>query len=536
MTSIGDSLGRGGFERLGVGYSAPPLGSPVQASVPYNKFSGGFDASELPEETPSDRAVYAVDMEISNESALIRSPGIVQVQEVTGRDLSWIFEQFSLDFTAELVVIDPPYVCVKTSGTMACTDKSIGATGSRGWHAISVAGTLIFSNRADKCYTREFGTGVIADISTEIVADTFAQIFGRVFAGGVKVGGGSYQALGIAWNAASGDLDDWTGLGSGAELLIQDQGDADKVMALRGVGFDTLAICNRYSLWAGYPTGDSERPADFRPRVQSVGIVAGATAVVTPIGVLGLSDDGVLVFDLNSARIISKEINAYLLPIDYSQLLKYSAIYQAEHNRYILRTPYDIWIYELPKAGENGRWLHRSAVVSGMAHFADQSGEVQWGEVVGTWADMTRQWDEMDQYQPDAPGRLVFTSGALLGQEDEATSSNFGTALTPVWRTPAAVKEVVTGQYTTLGFELVYSSLEPAAISIRLTDSSGTLAGTLISKTLPTTNGAVVRKLFHKIATGMNVMLEIAITSGSPKIMRLRQVVQEAGPSLESLP
>lgn len=535
MSTIGNNLGADGRPQLGSGYSMPPLEAPKESSLIIDSFRGGIDTSDSAEDIRPDAASEALDVEVAKNDALRRVPGILETEDLTPREMRYLFEQAGLDFAAELVAIDPPYLCAKGTGAMICTDLSLAATGDFGWRAISVADKLLFSNAFDATYTRAFGVAAVTDISAEIIAYTFAQVFGRVFAGGVQVAAGAYQALGIAWSSSADPIEDWTGAGAGAELLIADQARADKIVALRSIGFDMLGIMNRYSLWAGYPTGDADRPAEFRPRVMSVGCVAEPTAVTTPMGIIMLSDDGVIVYDTNEAKLLSKEINLDL-QIDYTQLSRYRATYDPRHQRYMLATPFEIWCYDLPRQGMAGRWWRRSAVVHNLIPFAEQAGALFWDQVVGTWAEQTRQWVEMTQSQFDAPGIMRYALDTKLGIEDESTFSNFGTVLTPQWNGLYAVKDRSTQQQHTLGYELQYSALENASITLQGTDSEGNLDGGSVTKTLPSTNGAVKRVMIWKQFTGMNVALRIVINSGAPLIKRVRQMVQPTGPSLNVLP
>jgi hypothetical protein len=70
-----------------------------------------------------------------------------------------------------------------------------------------------------------------------------------------------------------------------------------------------------------------------------VGCVAEPTARTTTEGVAYLSDDGVHLFDGNDDLMISPEINAELLPLDYNNLQGYHAAFDPYRKRYILTTP-----------------------------------------------------------------------------------------------------------------------------------------------------------------------------------------------------
>jgi hypothetical protein len=536
--SIGESLGSNGRPRVGAGISQGPQNQPGPVvSVPYSNFAGGINVSDNPEDVSENDAIYALDMELSRSSDLVRSPGFLEVQDCTARTPGYIMQQISLDYSTELVAIDPPYIGFKGAGDMLFVNVSLGATGTGGtWHGLSIAGTLLFSNGVTATYTREPAAIVVTDLSSDIIAKSFATAFGRIFAGGVTPPAGTYQALGISWNAANGNVDDWAGAGSGSELLIADSTSADKLVSMNAIGYDILGILCRHSLWAGYPTGVSNRPADFRPRVMSVGCVTQQAACAVPEGIAFLSDEGVMIYSINDVRTISAKINAELLPLNYSQLDRYQLIYMAAKQRLYLNTPMGIWIYEFPRGSIKERWLRRSFVADKLVAFIDQSGNIYWDAVVGTWAAQTRTWAEMVQGQSDAAAVLYATHGTKLGREDISTVTNFGTAYVPTWRTYFAGRDQITDQYTTLGYEIEYTSQESSVVSLRLTDSTGAFSGGLVTKTLPATIGEISRMRCWTNATGMNAALEIKITSGNPEIMRIRQLVRPAGPVQTSLP
>lgn len=541
MSTIGDMVMQGGRPDLGVGVPVAPNELPQPIPVVYASWAGGIDASRAPEELTPDTASYAIDIEVSRASELIRSPGLLLVQDMTPRSLAYIFTQTSLDGMTELVAIDPPYLLYKGTGAMVVANAGIGATGPKGWVSLTVAGQMIFSNGVDLTYLRNPGSNIVTDITVQIVARTFASIFGRIFAGAVTPSGEAFQGLGISWNAASGLITDWTGAGSGSELLIADQSESDKLVALRSVGYDLLAILMRHSVWAGYPTGDSTRPSDFRPRTLTIGCVGEPTARNTPAGVTFLSDEGVFTFSPYSLDCISTEINDLLLPLDYTQLQNYSATFVSNRNRYELRTPTDLWIYEFP-AGQissptiKGRWLRRSAVVNNVVAVATQLGYLSWNDVTGSWNAQTLNWDSLVGIETDTVDNLFVTVGTKLATEDAATTTYLGTAYTPIWRTPFAVKDAFTEQYATLGFEIEYTSSASSQVMLRVTDSNGLVAGSSVTKTLPSTAGVRSRVNIYATLTGMNATLEISIVSGAPQIARVRQLVLPMGPMIASVP
>lgn len=526
---------QGARPNLGSGYSIAPQDVPQPVGVTYSSFLAGIVSSDSAEDIPKDAAQFAVDMEVSRADGLIRAPGILQLYNNAPRSLQYLFVHPGLDYNAELVCIDPPYLGYQATAGMTFVNLGIGATQGEPWNALAVEGELIFSNGVDKTYVRDTEAVTITDITARIIAArTFASVFGRVFAGGVTPAAGLYQPLGISWTGSSGSVSDWLGTNSGSELLISDEGKVDKVVSLRSIGFDLLGILQRNSLWLGYPTGTANRPADFRPRVQSIGCVSDATACATPAGITFLSDEGVMNFNPNLEEIISDPINGDLLPLDYTQLSKYSAVFEQERMRYVLRTPSGIWIYTFPRGGIKGRWTFRSAIVDSLIGFTDQSGLIRWDDMPTSWDLQSGTWADLVQTQSNAQSRLYFGKAGLLGVESASTESYFGTAFTSIWQTGFAVTDDVTAQAFTVGFELSYKSFAPSVIRLTLPDSLGDFSGETVTKTLPSTNGRTARVNVHLLGMGMSAAVEIAILSGLPAIARVRQLMQEGGSAINA--
>lgn len=509
---------------------------PVESqSIIYPTFRAGLDMSDAPENLDLDRAVYAIDMEVTRNNRLIRSPGILEVSTEVDKTLRWLFEQASIDYTVELICVDPPYIGYYDSGGWHWVDLTLAATGSVGWNALNYLGDLLVSNGVDATYTRGPGAAVVTDISADVIARTFVQQFGRIFAG-AYTDGGSFAALGMKWNDTTGAIDGWGGTDSGDEFLLAPGGAADQIIAARPLGFDLIAIMMRNSLWAGYPTGRSSRPADFRFRIGGVGCVSERTAKVTPGGATFLSDEGVVNYDVNSAGIISGEINSDLLPLDFTRLNEYTATYIQSRRRYVLATPVGMYVYEfpIPELKLPGRWFKRSAIVESVVAFTDQAAVVTWAQLVGTWAEQTLSWADLGTPEWATPPNLYFGKLTKFGKEDPATTSNFGTALTPVWRTPQSLREAVTDQVTTLGWEIVYSSSAVSSVTLKTPDDQGDFTNEWV-QALPSTNGVAKKKLIWNEQTGQGAQAQIEVTSGAPEILRLRQIVQGSGPAIEAL-
>jgi hypothetical protein len=536
MTTRASTFGRGRPD-FGIGISMPPDALPPEPqSAIYKSFRDGLDLSDAPEDVSAASAVFAVDMEIGRNDRILRAPGVGQITE-EAHSLYYTFQQASIDFNVELVAIDPPWLGYKGSAGWIWVNLALTATGNYQWVALNYLGDLLFSNGSNASYSRAPSASVVTNQTANIIARTFAQQFGRIFAGYYTVGGAA-QALGVKWNDTTALIGGWGGTGAGSELLLSDD-TADHVVAIRALGFDTLAILNRNSLWAGLPTGRSTRPADFRLRFGGVGCVNERTARVTPGGVTFLSDEGVVHYTVNDYDVISNKINPELIPIDFFNITKYSAAYIPGRRRYYLATPRGIYIYEFPVAELNrpGRWMKRSAIVDQVIAFAAQSAVVTWDSLVGSWDALVGAWDTLSG--GPAPALPFFTLGGKFGQEDPALDAAFGQAMNPRWRTPQGLQEAVTDQITTVGWEVAYAAPNAASINLVTSDSNNNFVNS-VTKNLPSTGSSdVIRKKLmwapNGGQTGMGVQTQVEITSGRPEILRIRQLFIPSGPATVSV-
>lgn len=550
MSTLGDSLG-GPASRpnLVQGVSIDPKTMENLEPITYSGFGGGINTSDSPEDVPPDSAIFSADMEIDRDDSLIPAPGFSQLAAslngttVTGQPIA-AFQQAGLDFTQELVVIFGGnggfnWAYLDTGGVAHTNLGGLSNNNPHGWNACSIAGTLIASNGFDQTATRAAGANTITDISAQLIAARgFALQFGRAFAIGVTPAAGTYQALGVSWDT-NGLGTTWIGANAGSQLLIGAETDADACMGVAPLGFDLLVIVNRHSVWFGYPTGVANAPADFRPRTMSIGTPYGATVCATPFGVMFLSDEGVMLVTSTGVACLSDSINPSLLPLVYSSNADtYTAIWSPYKNRYILQTPTGLFIYTIPEVGTSlalgqavpaGRWTFRSAIVSAIVEYTDSafSGVISPATL---WALKA--------------GNTTSRLGAEIYVGTPATDTYFGTSYTPTWRMPFAAKDAITMNYTTLGFEIEYTSTVAVSIGIQLTDPTGQPLGAQIIKTLPSSGGVIAKNNIPFIGTGLGPSMQITYQSWqSPgatlvppcKIRRIRQLFSPAGPSISSL-
>jgi hypothetical protein len=538
MSTWGDKLRSTVRPNLGVGVPVPPGSEPKPESIIHNDWRQGLVTYESPEDVPNNGAVDLQDVESLDTDALIRAPGIAEVEDVSPRVLDWIFEHASINFATALIAIDPPFLGVKTTALFVFTDEGLDDTGEGAWHVVNVAGFLLFSNGITASYIRDWDTEVITDVTAEIIAKTFGNAFGRTFAGAWTDPVDGLQALGIRWNASNADPADWSGIGSGDELLISNQPEADRIVALRPIGFDVLAILGRRNLWLGYETGEADRPADFRIRFPGVGCVWERTAVITPDGIIFLSDDGVRLFNINETKILSGAINDRLLPLDYLNLDQYYAVYNPQVSAYQLYTPTGVFIYQLPLEIEGfrprpGRWYFRSYVGNSAVIFNPQSNNLFWSSVLGQWIEQLLTWAEMSIGEDLAPPVVYNGQGSLLGVENYGTENYFDDPQEPFWKARQA-NDRTTELVITQAVEIEYESGAASEISIEVQDEDGNdVAG--ITKTLPSSSNKRISRMIWFTVTGTGTGFKLNITDGTPEVFRIRHVFDGAAPTTQAL-
>lgn len=528
MSKIGDGLGWAARPDLGVGFPMRPEDIPGVEVVEYNSFAGGLVAPANRSLARMDQSIDAEDMEPNVIGQLVVSPGVSGGNIGSQSNiLKYLFVQTGLDFINELVCIDSPDIGVATTGAMVFAGAALAAKGAFDWNATNYLDTLVFSNGSTATYTRLAIIGTITDISAAIVARTFAAAFGRLFAAGYTDGSG-YQALGIKWNGTSAAVDDFSGDGSGAELLIAETRLSDRIVALRAIGQDFLGILCRHSLWVGVKTNEENRPADFRIRFPGIGCVAEPTACVTPGGVTFLSEQGVVNFNASQFEVISTDINSILLPLDYTQLTKYRADYDPVRQRYVLLTPTYTYVYEFPKPGSPARWSKRSIRSDGFG----SPTLTAVGLVV--FASQAASADEQSSLYYAV---LDSQSGNYFLQPEDPTkiklfANDFPDAY---WITPADPRFSYNRYIQTIGFYISYrtSGSSITFLAVNPAINAGFNPGGAGQITLENTAGVMVERYFPCSFIGISSSLKFLVARGSAQINlrigRVRQLVIDAG-------
>jgi hypothetical protein len=488
----------------------PPEAMPPKSVAHYADFSKGYDSSDATTDVPENVSPFMQDVEVTVHDSLVRCPGVMQDEEYDrGSMLPQMILHASLDNRSEMLFLDPPYIGIKTTGGTVWYD--VGLVKGDRYTYTNFGGTLIFSSGRQTVYIRQPDETTVTELPAAPVARTYATFAGRVWAGGATIDG-RYEPLGLVWSSAFSNYEDWTGLGSGFELLISNVMSGDRIVALRPMGLDFMAIVCRRSIWIGRRTGLRDRPADFQPRVPGIGAINEASVCVTRFGVIFLSDTGVYLFDGNNVELISKNINKDLLPIDMDKADKYSASYNPFSKRYYLHTPTETWVYDLDYA----RWYRRSLIARASQVFTEQFDHVTWGELIGTWGEQSSIWAEYSR-EEGHNYKHFFLSSMLLGIEDADIDYNFDSPLEPIWETS-------TGQ-SNLPVELTFIDdillhyREQGLLELSLMDNEGHFQQ-VMDLFLPFAEKEVVsrKRLIH---AGRGVGMRVKWLEGNVELLRM---------------
>lgn len=507
MARIGDILGRVGRHNVGQGIQLDPDALPKRVPITFKTFKGGLNLSDGPFDLGDGYSAELRDFAISDDDRLVPAKPMQTVFTST-RVPRWLFQRATLSGDTDLIALDEPWLGVRlgAAANFSWTNAGIGV--GQDWAALSVGGYLYITDATSNQSWRIDAAGAALNVSANFAANAIALAFGRIFIGSYR-NGANVEALGVKWNATTATLHDFAGTNAGGELLLSDTGEGDKIVAMHSIGFDVLGILNRKSLWAGYKTGIPKRPADFRPRFQGLGCVAQATVAATPGGVTFLSDDGVVNYNVNSAEVISGNINKRLLPIAYNDLYDYKAAYVVRNQEYWLTTPTNTWVYEFPTQTRPGRWRERSVVLNTIA------------TVKETWT-----------ATGDVPHVIVGTKGAAVGAEvlNPAAYEDFGLGMGRLWQSHSPPMPGDTVKVAIHAIELEYSAVNTSIPSIWARDTDQNW-GIYLARSVPATAGALRQKLFRSRWTGHGaaIQLQDSISAPTYQISRITLFVAPVG-------
>lgn len=287
---------------------------------------------------------------------------------------------------------------------------------------------------------------------------------------------------------------------------------ADKFQGFAAIGFDTLAIINRHSLWTATRTGDVFEPMNIAPRLEDTGATHADTVLPTEYGGVFLSDDGVRVFDGNSSLVISDPINDELLPV--VEGAAYSASFDPQKRLYRLHTPTYTYVYDLLAK----RWYRQRRTYLASVWFPLQgvAGPI-WSDAIGTWGSQVLAWWQLDPQESN--GSMYFVRGNLLGVQDSGAETDFGVEMLPRWFGRREQQDNQQVLFTVLEVYLTVESTLPATVSIWL-PANGTgeyvKATTVDIPGLPNAQRVSVPIIWTGTGTGLGLQIE----SGSPLIRK----------------
>lgn len=485
----------------GVGEQLQQLTPPVKKV--WSDFSKGFAAVAAPEETPEGASWDAADMEVDRRNRLVRAPGVSLVENLA-YDPSDVMLHGNLNAFSELLLFAAPFVGFKSAAATMWVDK--GLTIGRSVAAALYADVMLVTD-GRKLWERRVGVNNLTKLSGPAGEDI--AVFGtRVLIGG-GIFNGNAELLSVQWNDADGDHTNWGGIGSGVEFLMSGGPEADRIVAMKVMNLNLLAIFTRHAIWVGSLTGNGLAPFSFGVRVKGVGCMSRRTVHATEYGVIFLSSDGVRAFDGNSSAIISDSINSELLPL-VEDGKDYRGSYDATSHRYYLYVPDGpTYVLDLNKQ----RWYKWSRTFTGGVSFPKQVTQETWETALGTWATELGTWADLPQEEKSSRHLLLY--GKLLGFEDRSVETSLGVAFYPHWTMPVIQPEDLTRLFRKDRVEI--RSEGQAVVRFNVPDSTGAF---VTGANLAITKDTLDTFYDTTISTGLGLGLQLEIRSGFPKISR----------------
>jgi hypothetical protein len=479
---------------------------PPRDAIHFLNFAGGYFSAVNRKEVPDNTSPFALDVEVTNGNRLRRSPGTTLLESFATRTPNKFIVHGSLDFTSELVFFDPPFLGVKRLAATVWEDKSFVSDGWWAW--TNFGGTLIFSD-GDAVYARQVNDGTtISTVAEAPVAVTYESWAGRVWAGGAIIDA-NFEQLGLVWSAANSDYTDWTGTGSGFELLLDAISQGDRIIRLKSMNLDFMAVLLRNSIWIVRRTANVDRPGDPQPRVAGKGAINHDVVQSTEKGIVTLTDNGVELFDGNTCTHLSDAIDADLLPLDYGAILEYSSGYDTIRNRYYLHVPNGTtWILDLNK----GRWYRRSLNAIASVMWPEQTEDA----IVEGAPRMVFLGDQMDEE----------LTPRAIAYEDQDSFDYFGVPMTPIWTTKPRANARISDLLTTKQFNMEYTG--EGTIELWSPNNHGEYELLIEEILIPQPELEVVDIYAGK--TGRLASIMLRISDGDIEVSDLQAIVMARGP------
>ena len=524
---------------------APGFEPATDKVIPVGPWYGGLDMRLPPEDVAAGSTPDMVDMEVASDGRLIVAPGVTTDEALTYTPIQVYLIQGNA-FNTKMLLIAPPFLGVKQFG--ATQWYNMGLT-SHPYGITNFAGVVLLSDGIKSLFAIP-PTGGQPSIAT--VPNAPAGLALGVFAGRVLVGAtiisGTFDYMGVNWSDATLDYQGWSSLdGAGGQTLIGNRSAADRIQQFVSLGFSTLAVMNRRSIWLGTKTGDVFQPIDFNPQLEDIGATHAAAVVPSEYGVIFLSDSGVRIFDGNGTTLISDQISSALIPV--SDTDPWSMSLDPSRRRLYVCGPTSTYIYDLIRK----RWFQWGNNFLASAFWPAQSADVTtWAnQIPGAWNAQTLAWWQLRPQESN--GQMYFVRAANIGHEDPTSFAVFGNNLLPSWFDRQQVDADTDNLYTTLGVYITYEG--SGTVNLWLPDENGdptlvqsgvslpaattaipsnamilesgdtriTESGSLritegsIPITQPSGTNRVYVPLVH---SGRTVSLGIQVTAGSPRIRK----------------
>lgn len=509
MSTVGDRLGRG-LVNLGVGVSQKPPTQVEYTPLHFTKFSGlQVDASPL--DVGPDGAVQTFGLMIDETGSLAHELTPTTVRSAEAHNLKYLLSFGSF----KIVAIDPPFLAEVADlvSPLVWFNFGLPAGTSFGYDSVKHGTKLAFIPGGGSAQGFTWNGGFAAPLHMPDGRCITSQ-FGRIFIGGpigdgVVAPGAPGLPGGVAWSDSTGSATGWSfPAGATSEDLIDATPGPTEVNGIAAIGTELLAILKQSAIWLGYPTGQVNRPADFRLRRAGNGCWAPRTVQVTDIGVIYLAIDGLRVFDGDTSHLLSNSINKMLLP-QLTFDFQWRGLYDNVKRLYYLWNGNGNRLtYHLPYGNRPGGWSNTSSV-SGTS-------SVMFGQ---------------GSSDPRLRKAHFGVGNSLVGLEEFVA--------------PTAQAEWTTGRQgnptdlvTIQKVEIEYATFDAnTLVTVFTPNTAGTMVA-LFAASLPNTGGAVRTKEVYINMTGLRAQVQLQMISNGvttrPRISRATLWVAPAGPESSS--